>query len=221
MSSIIAIDFGNKNCLVAAPKDGSINVLNNQASQRLTPSMISFTEHRRYFGVFAQQKRMENIRSTITQLKQLVGLRYESNRRQKIESLELCKLVPGVTGFAFIQFDFLDKETVFSVEQCIAFLLNGCFEIAKLNNVFSDQCVIVVPHWWSEIERRIIIDSAKVAGVKVPNLLNSTTAEAITYLVDHQKIIIENESKYAVFIDFGDTCFSSSIVQFQQKAIEV
>lgn len=221
MISILAIDFGNKNCIVAIPKDGSINILNNQASQRLTPTMISFTEFRRYFGVFSQQKQMENITSTITQIKQLIGLNYNSTKRQFIEKSESCTLVPGPTGFTFVKLNFLNKEAVFSVEQCVAFLLKGCFDIAKLNNVFTDQCVIVVPPWWSEIERRVIIDSAKIAGIKVAKLLNSTTAEAITYYMDHQKSILEQQIKYVVFIDFGDSCLNSAVIQFSKGAVEV
>lgn len=221
MSSIIAIDFGNKNCIVAGRKESSINILNNQEFQRLTPTMISFSQHRRYFGSSAQQKQMENVKSTITQLKQLVGLPYQSEKRQAIEKLESCTLVPGPTTNTFFKIDFLEKERVFSVEQCVAYLLYNCFEIAKLNNVIADKCVIVVPPWWSEVERRIIIDSAKVTGIKIAKLLNSTTAEAISYFVDHKKIVDEQESKHAVFIDFGDCCFNSAIVQFHKESIEV
>lgn len=221
MTSIFAIDFGNENTVIAAPENNKIIILNNKEFQRLTPSMISFSDSRRYYGLCSQQEQIENIHSTVTHMKQLVGLKYESEKRKTIEAFESCKLVPAPTGFTFLEIKFLEKRCIFTVEQCIAFFLKGCFDIAKLNNIFTDQCVIVIPPWWSEVERRVIIDSAKISGMKVAKLLNSTTAGAISYFIGHRNDIIKQGTGYALFVDFGDCCLSSAVIQFHDETLEV
>ena len=169
--SVIGIDFGNENCLVAIPQRGSVDVVLNETSQRLTPTMVAYSENRRYSGVFASQQLMQNITSTISQIKQLVGLRWDSSEREEIQKHISYELAPLTNGFVGIKVNYLNNPTVFNVEQILAYLFRGLFIIAQKNKTYTDQCVIVVSPWWGEMQRRVIIDSAKIAGFHILNLL--------------------------------------------------
>ncbi|KAH0790017.1 dnaK protein [Histomonas meleagridis] len=221
--SVIGIDFGNENCLVAIPQHGSVDVVLNEVSQRLTPTMVAYSENRRYSGVFASQQLMQNINSTVNQIKQLVGLRWDSPKREEIQSQISYELAPLTNGFVGVKVNYLNNPTIFGVEQVLAFLFRGLFIIAQKNKVFTDQCVIVVSPWWGEMERRIIMDSAKIAGFHILNLLNSTTAEAITYAMTHRTKLPaeEKDALNAAFIDFGDCSMNVAIVKLFQGSVEV
>lgn len=221
MPFIIGIDFGNQNCLVAVPREHSVDILTNQASTRLTPTMISYSNYRRFCGISAQQVQMENISNVITQIKRLIGLNYDSKERQIIDNLVPFKMVKGNDDFIAIETTFLDKPIKISIEQIIAYLLKGLFEIAKLHKIYPDQCVICVPTCWNELHRLVLLNAAKISKMNPPILLNTTTAVAITYSQYHSEVIDDENDYFVAFIDFGDCCFTSSIVKYHGKSIEV
>ena len=226
MSSIVGIDFGNENCLVSVPNRGSIEIVQNESSQRITPSVVAYSENRRYYGVFAAQQQMQNVKSTIIKIKQLVGMRWNSKEREIIQKslpYEICEMDKDDIG---IVVDYLGKKTTFKIEQVLGFLLRGLFLSAQNSNIYADQCVIVVSNWWGEREKRMLIDAGKIAGVKVLRLLNSTTAAAITYALIHKKKLTNNSEKddediMSAFIDFGECSLNVSIISMRKDLIAV
>lgn len=223
MASVIGFDFGNENCLVAVPRSGGVDIELNQSSNRLTPSMIAFDDKRRYHGEFARVQQMSNISRTITQLKRLVGLKYNTQERELIESFVPFDLVETEKGYVGIKIAIGDNIEVLTVEQCVAYLLRGLNDIASLRQAHDPQCVIVVSPWWGEEQRRVILDAASIVGLKVMKLVNSTTAAAITYAMYH-KHQLPNPDKPPVpvaIIDFGDSSLNVAIVNMSQGKIEV
>lgn len=226
MSTVLAIDFGNENLVISTPRKGGIDIINNQSSQRQTPSMVAFSDTRRYAGEFARQQQMMNIKGTITNLKRLIGLKYETEERKMIEKVVPYKIVKMEDGFIGVEVSYLDKPTTFSVEQCVSLLLKEVFAIASHHGISSKttkDCVISVSPSWGEVERRIILDSAKIAGFNVLKLLNSTTAASITYSMYNRKRLPESIEKAVpiAFVDFGDSELNVSIVSMSQGSIEV
>jgi molecular chaperone DnaK (HSP70) len=90
MSGIVAgLDFGNKNCVIAIPHNGGVDVITNSSSQRLTPSMVAYSDARRFYGDLAQNIQMQHASQTITELKRLVGLLFNSPEREVVSKLVL------------------------------------------------------------------------------------------------------------------------------------
>lgn len=223
MSSVIAIDFGNENLVISAPRKGGVDIINNQSSHRLTPSIVAFSDTRRYGGEFAKQQQMQNVKGTITNLKRLVGLKYDTEEREIVQKIVPFKLVKLEDGYIGVEVNYLDQLEVFRVEQCIALLMKEVFQIARLHNIKSSDCVVVVSPWWDEVQRRVIIDSAKIAGFNVLKLVNSTTAAAIVYSMYHRKKLPEKSDKAVpvAFVDFGDSTMNVAIVMLSQGTVEV
>ena len=223
MASVLAIDFGNENLVIAAPRKGGVDIILNQSSQRLTPSMVAFSETRRFAGEFARNQQMQNVNGTITNLKRLIGLQYDSPDRETIQKLVPFPLVKLDDGYIGIQANYLDDKKTFRIEQCIALLLKEVFEIARVQNIHASDCVIVCSPWWDECQRRQVLDAAKIAGFHVLKLLNSTTAQAILYSMYHRKRLPEEQSKAVpvAFVDFGDSAMNVAIASMSQGQIEV
>ena len=221
--SVLAIDFGNENCLVGNPGRGGVDVLVNQASKRITPSMISITDDRVFAGEMAKTQQMGNVKSTITYLKRLVGLKYDDPEREVIEKLIAYPLVKLDDGYIGVEVSTNYKKEVLRIEYCISILLKNLFEIGKLHNVNTKDCVIVVSPWWNESQRRAILDAAELQGFNVQKLLNSTTAAAITYSMYHRTKLPAEESKKVpvAFIDFGDSSLNVAIAMLYQGSIEI
>ncbi|KAG1687707.1 Hypoxia up-regulated protein 1 [Nymphon striatum] len=84
---------------------------------------------------------------------------------------------------------FHHKENIdFTPEELLAMVLTKAQEIAQ---DFTEQkitdCVITVPPYFNQGERRAVIDAARFAGLKVLQLINSNVAAALNYGVFRRK----------------------------------
>lgn len=222
MSSVLAIDFGNENHVISAPRKGGIDII-SQSSHRLIPSIIAFSDIRRYAGEHAFQQQSLNQKNTITNLKRLIGIKYDSDECKFIQNQVPFKLVKLDDGYIGIEVNYLKETVIHRVEQCLSYLLKNAFQIANSNEIHATDCVIVVPPWWNEVQRQTIIDSAKISGYNVLQLLNSTTAASIVYSMYHRKKLHQNsdEPVPVAFIDFGNSSFNVSIAMLKQGSVEV
>src|SRR5438270_1920635 len=85
---IIGIDLGTTNSVVAVMEGGEVKVIPNQEGNRLTPSVVAFTDKGdRLVGDPAKRQAVTNPRRTVYSIKRFMG------RRRK-EVVEEEKLVP-------------------------------------------------------------------------------------------------------------------------------
>lgn len=70
-----------------------------------------------------------------------------------------------------------NEQRVFTFTQLVAMYLGKIKDItsAELKIPVSD-CVISVPGWFTEKQRRALIDAADITGLNVLRLINDTTA---------------------------------------------
>jgi molecular chaperone DnaK (HSP70) len=185
--------------------------------------MVAYDNDRRYAGEFANTQLMQNVKGTITNLKRLVGLKYDSPEREVVEKLVSVKLVKLDDGFVGVQLQYGNEQITLRIEQCLSLMLSEVLKIAKINDSHTNEVVVVVSSWWGEAQRRVILDAAKIADVKIMKLLNSTTAQAICYSMYHRnKLPAEKDKAVDVcFIDFGDSSLNVSITELYQGSIKV
>jgi len=223
LNSAFGVDFGNQNFLVSMQKNGSIDVVLNESSKRLTPTMISVDNDRRYAGEAAMSQYMMNLTGTITNMKRLVGLKYQSSERENIEKLVPYRLIELENGLAGVLINYKNDSHIFRIEQIISMLFNNVLQIARENSSLDDEFVTVVSPWWNEEQRRIIIDAAKICGCSQVRLLNSTTAAAIAYLFYHKEKLPSEQDPaiYSAIVDFGDSSLNVSITEMKKGYLRV
>lgn len=215
------IDFGNQNCVFSLPAKNGIDIISNQSSNRKTPTMINIFDERRFGGEFAQQQQLMNVSGTITHIKELIGLNYNSQERENLSQKLPYKLVPlegsNLTGIQ------LENEKIFYPEQILAYLLKCCFDILKMKDKNIDQIVLTVSPWMNENQRQIILDAASIANIKIASLLDSATAAAISYVKIHDSRFPskKEDATNAVLIDFGDVSFNVSVAKLSKKSVEI
>lgn len=84
------------------------------------------------------------------------------------------------------------------------------------------DCVISVPVYMTDAERRAILDSAQVAGLNCLKLMNETTAVALTYGLYNSNLPDVNEKPHVVvFVDMGYTHVQASAVAFNKGKLRV
>ena len=92
---------------------------------------------------------------------------------------------------------------------------------AELKLPVSDV-VISVPPWFTDAQRRSILDAAEIAQLKLLRLINDTTATALGYGITKLDLpTAEEKPRRVVFIDIGHSNYSCSVVEFKKGELNV
>jgi len=211
MSKIIGIDLGTTNSVVALMEGGSPKVLINSSGNRVTPSVVGFTDKGdRLVGQPARHQQVTNPRNTVFSIKRFMG-----RRHSEVSSEE--KLVPyEVTGGSdeFVKVKVRDKD--YTPQQISAFILQDLKKTAEdYLGEKVDRAVITVPAYFNDAQRQATKDAGEIAGLTVERIINEPTAAALAYGLDKKA----NE-KIAVF-DLGGGTFDISILDVGEGVFEV
>ena len=215
------IDFGNQACVLSMPTRYGVDIVLNQSSNRKTPTIVGYDSERRFSGEFALQQQMMNINNTITHIKRLIGLEYNSIEREEISQIVpytiVCLENSKLSGIQ------LENKSILRPEQILAFLLKSLLEIIQSRNSDITQIVLTVPPWWNEIQRRSILHTASISNLKIVSLLNSTTAAAISYVKIHTDRFSDDFEKKmnVIFIDIGDTSMNVAVTTLGKRMVDM
>lgn len=203
--SVIGIDLGNESCYIAVAKAGGIETIANDYSLRSTPSYIAFSGKNRILGVAAKNQQVTNMKNTVYGLKRLIGRKFRDPHVQRELQWLPFNVVEERNGTIGIKVNYLNEEHTFSPEQCLAMLLTKLKDTAStaLQTPIND-CVISVPSYFTNNERKALLDSAAISGLNVLRLFNETTATALSYGIYKQDLPApEEKPRNVVFVDCG------------------
>ncbi|MBT4963348.1 MAG: molecular chaperone HscC [Francisellaceae bacterium] len=153
--TIIGIDLGTTNSLVAVFKNNRAELIPNALGDYLTPSVVSFDGHKSVLvGQPAKSRAITHPHLTVRNVKRNIGTNLEYK---------------------------LGKQK-FTAEEITSFILKSLKEDAQRHlgeNI--EEAVISVPAYFNALQRRATINAAKIAGLKVELLVNEPTAAALAY----------------------------------------
>lgn len=117
---------------------------------------------------------------------------------------------------------YLGEPRQFSVTQLTAMYLGKLRDIAsnELKTGVSD-IVITVPGWFTDIQRRALLDAAQIAGLNCLRLINDTTAVALGYGITKSDLPEPENPRHVVFVDVGHSSTSASVVAFSKGRLDV
>ena len=92
---------------------------------------------------------------------------------------------------------------------------------AELKQAVSD-IVIAVPGWYTDIQRRALLEAAQIAGLNPLRLINDTTAIALGYGITKADLPENPETpRHVCFVDVGHSNYSVSVVAFSKGQLTV
>jgi len=156
-------------------------------------------------------------------LKRLAGRSFNDPEIQIEEQFISAKVVEVNGGQVGAEVSYLGQKEQFSATQLIAMFLNKIKLItaAEIKLPVSDL-VLSVPAWFTDIQRRALVDAAEVAGLKLLRLINDTTAAALGYGITKLDLPGPDEKPRRVaFIDVGYSNYTCSIVEFRKGELAV
>src|SRR5918912_1862048 len=157
---IIGIDLGTTNSVVAVMEGNEVKVIANQEGNRLTPSVVAFTDKGdRLVGELARRQAALNPRRTIYSIKRFMGRRH--NEVQTEEKLVPYKVVGGSNELVKVE---IDGKT-YTPPEISAMILRKLKEAAEAYLGHRvNKAVITVPAYFNDAQRQATIEAAKIAG---------------------------------------------------------
>ncbi|KZV28529.1 heat shock 70 kDa protein 14-like [Dorcoceras hygrometricum] len=219
--SAVGFDFGNDNCVVAVARQTDIEIVLNDESECETPSIVSFGVRQRYIGTAGAAASLSNPTNTISQIKRLLGRRFSDPELQHdLKSLPFL-VTKGPDGYPLIQVQYMGETTTFTPTQVLGMLLFNLKSIAEksLNAPIAD-CCIGIPVYFTDPQRRAVIDAATIAGLSPLRLLHETTATALLYGI-HKADLTETEQLNIVFVDIGHTSMQVCVAAFKKGELKI
>lgn len=194
--SVVGFDFGNESCIVAVARQRGIDVVLNDESKRETPAIVSFGDKQRFIGTAGAASIMMNIKNSISQIKRLIGRKFSEPGLQKdLQSLPFS-VTEGPDGFPLVHVRYLGEVKTFTPTQVLGMLFSNLKGIAEKNlNAAVVDCCIGIPVYFTDLQRRAVLDAATIAGLHPLRLIHETTATALAYGI-YKTDLPENEDSH-------------------------
>lgn len=221
--SVVGFDVGYLNCYVAVARAGGIETVANEHTDRCTPAFVSFGPRNRAIGAAAKSQIVTNCKNTVQGFKRFHGRAFSDPLVQRLKNSLVYDIAQMPTGTTGIKVMYMEEEKVFSIEQITAMLLTKMKETAEhaLKKPVAD-CVVSVPCYYTDAERRSVVDAAQIAGLNCLRLMNETTAVALAYGIYKQDLpAIEEKARNVVFVDLGHSGYQTSVCAFNKGKVKV
>jgi molecular chaperone DnaK len=224
---IIGIDLGTTNSVVAVMEGSEVKVIPNQEGNRLTPSVVAFTDKGDILvGDPAKRQAVMNPKRTVYSIKRFMGRRRKEVATE--ETLVPYKIVGGPDDL--VKVDINGK--LYTPPEISAMILRKLKEAAEAYlGQKVRKAVITVPAYFNDAQRQATIDAAQIAGfdpeweIEDPKsgkrvkqrmrIINEPTAASLAYGLERKK----NE-KISVF-DLGGGTFDISVLDVGDGVFEV
>ncbi|KAL8198173.1 hypothetical protein R6Q57_029981 [Mikania cordata] len=217
--SVIGFDIGNESCVIAVAKRGGVDVLLNNESKRETPAVVSFGGKQRFLGSAGAAYATANPKSTVSQIKRLIGKLYK-------EVEEDLKQLPfttreGPRGGILIELDYMETKWIFTPVEILAMLLKHLKQLTEKNLETSVvDCVIGIPSYFSDLQRRLYLDAALLAGLKPLRLMHDGTAIALGYGM-YKTDFSDSGPTIVMFVDIGHCDTQVTLAAFEQGRMKI
>ena len=213
---IIGIDLGTTFSCVGIFKNGQVEVIPNELGNRITPSVVAFTDEERLIGEAAKNQATVNPTRTLYDVKRLIGRKYSDKTVQYDKKYLPYEIVDRDTK-PYIQVPNVKGETkVFAPEEISAMVLVKMREIAEsYSGKKIKNAIVTVPAYFDNSQRQSTKDAGIIAGLNVVRVLNEPTAAAIAYGLD------QKEEQNILVFDLGGGTFDVSILTIDEGVFEV
>ncbi|MCQ2820401.1 MAG: Hsp70 family protein, partial [archaeon] len=213
---VVGIDLGTTYSCVGIFRNGGVEIIPNELGNRITPSVVAFTDEERLVGEAAKNQAALNPKRTIYSVKRLIGRKYNDKEVQMDKKL-LSYDVVDKDGKPYIQVEVKGQKKLYSPEEISAMVLTKMKQIAE--NFLGrpvKHAVITVPAYFNDSQRQSTKDAGTIAGLNVLRIINEPTAAAIAYGLDKK----DKERNILVF-DLGGGTFDVSLLTIDSGVFEV
>ncbi|KAK6766162.1 hypothetical protein RB195_025830 [Necator americanus] len=209
----MSIDLGSEFIKIGIVKPGvPMEIVLNKESRRKTPNIVVIRNNERLFAETAAAVATKYPNSGYQYILSLLA------KQKGDPSVELYQKRFPFTAFTFDEVRntvlFPSDNATYNVETLLAMILWSAKETTE---AFAEQrvkdCVITVPIFFNQAERRALVAAADIAGLNLLQLINDGSAAALNYGVFRRKQITEKPQTMMIY-DMGASKTTATIVEY-------
>jgi heat shock protein 5 len=215
---VVGIDLGTTYSCVGIYKNGRVEIIPNDQGNRITPSMVAFTDDgERLVGDAAKNQATLNPENTVFDSKRLIGRLFNDATVQKDRQVWPFKVVSR-DGKPAIEISSGDSTKTYMPEEISAMVLTKMKTIAEayLSQTVK-YAVVTVPAYFNDAQRQATKDAGTISGLEVLRIINEPTAAAIAYGLDKRS----TKPKNILVFDLGGGTFDVSLLTIDEGVFEV
>jgi molecular chaperone DnaK len=211
MGSVMGIDLGTTNSVVAIMHGDQPDVLINAEGAKTTPSIVFIAPDSEHIvGELAKRQAVINPERTIRSIKRFMGCRWEESEDKRIHISYAVQ--PNEDGMCVVLVD--DQQI--TPEEISAEILRKMREAAESRTEEKiEQAVITVPAYFNDSQRQATKTAAELAGLRCLRIINEPTAAALAYGLNRG-----GHERVAVF-DLGGGTFDITLLEIDSDVFEV
>ncbi|KAI3855048.1 hypothetical protein MKX03_018442 [Papaver bracteatum] len=219
--SVVGFDFGNESGIVAVARQRGIDVVLNDESKRETPAIVCFGDKQRFIGTAGAATTMMNPKNSISQIKRLIGRQFNDPELQRDIKALPFSVTEGPDGYPLINVRYLGESRAFTPTQVLGMVFSDLKVIAEKNlNTAVVDCCIGIPVYFTDLQRRAVLDAATIAGLHPLRLFHETTATALAYGI-YKTDLPENDQLNVAFVDIGHASMQVCIAGYKKGQLKV
>lgn len=190
LGRIVGIDLGTSTSEVAILVDGKPFVIPNHLGEDITPSVVGISEEGEVIvGKEARDQLLLKPNDTVIEVKRLMG----SNQTVSMGGKE------------------------YSPQKISSYILRYLIDCSsKYLGEEVERAVITVPAYFSDDQRKSVVEAGKLAGITVERIINEPTAASLDYGIEHME-----ECRNILVYDLGGGTLDVTILEMFEGVLEV
>jgi len=206
----IGLDLGGNNAVIAVAKGATVEIITNEASHRETPVVVGFGPSERFIGEQGYAQLKSNFKNTIIYPNRFLGLTPDAPVLEEEKKYIFTPIVPTDDNKIAFEIQNRGEKQKFIPEQAVAMMLSKVKENITKAGFSANEMVISVPSYYTEQERKALLDAGKIAKINIIKLMSESTAIAAGYGLFRRGELSANP-RNVVFVDFGHCSASVSL----------
>ncbi|XP_070557626.1 heat shock 70 kDa protein 14-like [Ptychodera flava] len=211
MASSIGIYVGSTSCCVAVNKENRTSVVANDSGDRVTPSVVAYTDREKTVGLAAKQGKIRNAANTVTNVKHIIGKRFDDASIQDIIKQSSAKIIEK-DGFCLFEVEFQERTIKVTPQEIMTLICKKVMDIAQVHvhggNTVQDA-VMAVPLHFTQQQCTLISLAAKDAGFNILQLISEPAAAALAYNIGQD---VPSKSSNVIVYHLGGTVLDVTVL---------
>jgi heat shock protein 4 len=220
-AAVVGVDIGAADTIVAYVAKGAVDIVQNEVSQRTTPSLVAYKDNTRLLGDPALATIKSNLKNTCRQFQTIIGRKMDDPIVQEEQFWQLAPIVE-VDGRAGYRVNFKGEDYEVSAEKVMAAYLDKVRQIteswckAKLSDI-----VCSVPGYLTDAQRQAWLDACAIAGISCLRLMHEHAAVALSYGIYRSNDFDAEKASNVLFVNVGHAHVSAFAVSFVKGKLTV
>lgn len=213
----IGIDLGTMNSRMGVWRNDRVDIILNDHDNGITPSFAAFTSAGVLVGEAAQHHARKDPHNSVFDIMYLIGREFTDPVVQEGLKRWPFKVSLGMNGMAQIIVQYEGKQMNIKPEDILSTML------AKMRAMASafigegvKKAVMSVPSHFNAIQRHLVKEASKAAGLEVLRIVDEPTLAGVSYALRS-----DPRARKVFIVDIGGGSTSASLLTVDDTIVEV